>query len=104
MKHVRVLLLALLCSMYASAVLAEAVDVNSADAQTIAAATKGVGLKKAEAIVAYRKQYGPFKSVDELVNVKGIGAKTIEHNRDNLTVGKLSPKSTKAPTHKPAVH
>jgi competence protein ComEA len=37
-----------------------------------------VGIKKAEAIVAYRSEHGPFKSVDELVNVKGIGDKMLE--------------------------
>lgn len=66
------------------------VNINSADAITLASAIKGVGETKAQAIVKYRKEHGPFRSVDELMNVPGIGAKTVEHNRANLTVGKTS--------------
>lgn len=68
------------------AALADPVDLNTADAQTLATALKGVGPAKAEAIVMYREQHGPFKSVDDLESVKGIGAKTVETNRDALTV------------------
>ena len=60
------------------------VNVNTADAETISAELKGVGLAKAQAIVAYRKQNGPFKSRAELTAVKGIGARTVEINRDNI--------------------
>jgi competence protein ComEA len=63
------------------------VDINIADAATLAEAIKGVGPAKAQAIVAYREKHGPFKSVDDLTLVSGIGTKTIENNRDNLTVG-----------------
>lgn len=62
------------------------VDINTADAQTLAAAIKGVGPDKAAAIVAYRDVHGPFKSVDELSKVKGIGQKTVDRNRDAITV------------------
>ncbi len=62
------------------------VDINTADAATLAEAIKGVGKAKAEAIVAYREKHGPFKSVDDLSLVQGIGPKTVEKNRDNLTV------------------
>nr|WP_300126020.1 ComEA family DNA-binding protein [Immundisolibacter sp.] len=64
---------------------AQAVDINCADAATLAAGLQGVGEAKAQAIVAYREQQGPFKSADELANVKGIGAKTVEANRANIT-------------------
>lgn len=60
------------------------VDVNSADAETISAELQGVGLSKATAIVEYRKANGPFKSIDDLIEVKGIGERTIEMNRDNI--------------------
>ena len=63
------------------------VNVNTADAPAIASAMQGVGLKKAEAIVAYRKEHGAFKSLDQLASVKGIGLKTVEKNREMLTVG-----------------
>lgn len=63
------------------------VNINTADAAAIAAAMKGIGLAKAEAIVAYRQTHGSFKSLDQLAEVKGIGLKTIDKNRDTLTVG-----------------
>ena len=64
------------------------VDINSADAKTLAQALDGVGLVKAEAIVAYRNAHGPFESVDDLAKVKGIGPRIIEENREALVVGK----------------
>ena len=47
---------------------------------------KGVGHKKAQAIIAYRQQIGEFKSVSELVNVKGIGEKILAENKDRLKI------------------
>jgi competence protein ComEA len=63
---------------------AEPVNVNTADPMSIAEALKGVGASKAEAIVAYREQHGTFRSVDELLDVKGIGEKTIADNREDI--------------------
>ena len=60
---------------------AQPVNVNSASAEEIAESLKGIGLSKAEAIVSYRKDNGQFKHVDELVNVKGIGIRTVDINR-----------------------
>jgi competence protein ComEA len=60
------------------------VNVNSASAEEIAEALKGVGLSKAEAIVTYREENGQFKHVDELVNVKGIGIRTVDINREYI--------------------
>ncbi|HEY0181004.1 MAG TPA: helix-hairpin-helix domain-containing protein [Dokdonella sp.] len=79
-----VLLLTLAFALPALAV--AQVDLNSADAKTLAEAMTGVGLVKAEAIVAYRAEHGPFRSVDELINVKGIGNKTLEANRGAVIV------------------
>jgi competence protein ComEA len=62
------------------------VNVNSASAESISEELKGVGLKKAQAIVEYRKTHGPFKSVDDLALVKGIGSRTVEINRQNILV------------------
>jgi len=63
------------------------VNINTADAGTLAASIQGVGEKRAQAIVEYRNEYGLFTSVDGLTRVKGIGASIIDKNRDNLTVG-----------------
>lgn len=72
---------------FSGAALAEPVDINTADAKTLAARLQGVGPKAAKAIVAYRTKHGPFKRAEDLDNVKGIGKKTIEKNRANITVG-----------------
>jgi len=77
------------------AALAGPVNVNTADAATISAELQGVGLSKANAIVNYRKTHGPFKSVDDLTLVKGIGERTVEINRANIllkSTGKMAKK------------
>ncbi len=84
-------IIALLFVFFAAPSWAAPVNINTADAATLASGINGVGEKKAEAIIKYRKEHGPFKSVDELANVPGIGEKTIENNRNNLTVGKGTP-------------
>ncbi len=61
-------------------------DINSADAATIASALDGIGLSKAQDIVAYREMFGAFHSVDELAEVKGIGAVTVEKNRQRIII------------------
>ncbi|MFW5910051.1 MAG: ComEA family DNA-binding protein [Thiohalospira sp.] len=66
---------------------AAAVDLNSADAETMAEELTGVGQVRAEAIVEYREEHGPFESVGELTEVRGIGSATLEKNRDSLAVG-----------------
>ena len=53
----------------------------------VSTALNGVGEAKAEAIVAYREEHGPFKSADQLAEVKGIGLKTVEKNRDLIDLG-----------------
>ena len=63
------------------------IDINTANAEVLAETIDGVGLKRAQAIVQYRDQHGAFSSVDQLSEVRGIGAKTVERNRDRLTVG-----------------
>lgn len=57
------------------------VNINSADAETLADGLKGVGLSRAKEIVLYRETFGPFASVDELMEVKGVGPSTLEKNR-----------------------
>ena len=63
------------------------VNINNATAKDFAS-LKGIGAKKAEAIVKYRDSVKCFKNIDELINVKGIGDKTISKNRNDLKLGK----------------
>ena len=63
------------------------VNMNSASEKDFAS-LKGVGVKKASDIVSYRTKVKCFKSIDQLTKVKGIGKKTVEKNRKNLTLGK----------------
>lgn len=60
------------------------VNVNTADAKTIAKELHGVGAAKAEMIVAYREANGPFTNADQLRQIKGIGKKTVERNREYI--------------------
>jgi competence protein ComEA len=71
-----------LCAAIASPVLAgQPVNINKADAKTIASSLDNIGESKAKAIVDYRTKNGPFTSVQQLGNVKGIGDKTLEKNK-----------------------
>lgn len=62
------------------------VDINTADAETLALALDGVGMAKARDIIAYREQNGEFKSADDLQKVRGIGKATLERNRSRILV------------------
>jgi competence protein ComEA len=71
-------------TLLAPIAIAGPVDVNTADAKTLARELEGIGKAKAEAIIAYREKNGPFKSASDLEKVKGLGKKLIEQNRTNL--------------------
>ena len=60
------------------------VNINTADADTLSSELSGVGQSKAEAIVAYREQHGPYEQIEDLANVKGIGMSTIEKNKSKI--------------------
>lgn len=62
------------------------INLNEADSATLQKELSGVGEAKAKAIVAYRETNGPFASVDELLEVKGIGKAILDRNRDKLEV------------------
>jgi len=62
----------------------DSVNVNAADAETLAAVLDGVGLARAEAIVEYRQENGRFNDVYDLSNVKGIGDRTVELNEGRI--------------------
>src|SRR5262249_18807640 len=61
-------------------------DINTADAATLAAMLDGIGESRAKAIVDYRAANGPFKSADDLVAVKGIGQSVVDRNRAKIKV------------------
>jgi len=83
-----VLLSLALAALFAgSAAASDKVDVNTADAATIDRVLVNIGPSKAEAIVAHRTANGPYKSLEQLAQVKGIGLKTVEKNRDRIDLG-----------------
>ncbi|MCE1118351.1 ComEA family DNA-binding protein [Pseudomonas sp. NMI795_08] len=61
-------------------------NLNTADVDTLQKGLNGIGKAKAEAIVAYREANGAFGTVDELLEIKGIGKALLERNRNKLTV------------------
>ncbi|UPG87293.1 helix-hairpin-helix domain-containing protein [Luteibacter aegosomatis] len=74
------------------------VNVNTADASTLAQSLDGVGLAKAKAIVAWRDANGAFESADQLTDVKGIGPSLIDRNRDAILLADGKPAKKKAKT------
>ncbi|MDE1189358.1 MAG: helix-hairpin-helix domain-containing protein [Pantoea sp.] len=60
------------------------ISINEATAEELAAAMNGIGLKKAQSIVSYREQYGPFTAIDQLKEVPGIGSALVERNSVRL--------------------
>lgn len=78
------LLIALFATFCAASVIAAPVNINTADAKTISESLSGIGQKKAEAIVKYRTEVGPFKTVEELANVSGIGEKTVQKIKNDI--------------------
>ena len=65
------------------------ININTADEAALRT-LQGVGEVLAQRIVDYRTEHGPFQSVDELTNVKGIGSGILETNRERLTTGGTS--------------
>jgi competence protein ComEA len=80
-------LAALLLAGVLGPVWAGPVNINAADAATLAQELKGVGSVKAQALVDYRQKHGPFRTLDDLGLVKGFGHKLIERNRSDLRLG-----------------
>ena len=64
----------------------ERINLNTADAEMLQRELVGVGEAKAKAIVAYREANGEFASIDELLEVKGIGKAILEKNRDKVGI------------------
>ncbi|MCK5830638.1 MAG: helix-hairpin-helix domain-containing protein [Methylococcales bacterium] len=88
-------------ALFSFNVLATPVNINKADAKTLSESLKGIGIKRAEAIVKYRSKNGPFKSLDDLRNVKGIGDQIIKNiASDTGLSGSKSRKTSAAKTTK----
>ena len=80
----------LLTLLFSSFALAGTVNVNTADAELLAETLDGIGSSKAHAIVEYREQNGDFKSLSDLLQVKGIGEMTLERNKDKISFKAVS--------------
>lgn len=85
MDILRKLIFVLLVSLPGMLPAAQVININTADKTTLMN-IDGVGEKRAEAIIAYREQHGPFTSVDQLLEVQGVGESILKNNRENLTV------------------
>jgi len=89
------LLLVLLAFFAFSGMALAAVNLNTASKAELEA-VKGIGPKKAEAIIDYRKKNGSFRTVDELKNVKGFGDKSVANMRSELAVNGAAPAKANA--------
>lgn len=87
----RLATIALLCATAMGIAAAGPVNVNSADAETIADELDGVGLARARAIVEWRRKNGEFTSLEDLGRVKGIGTRILEMNRANIRFADTKP-------------
>ena len=85
MDAIRTILFIFLLFGSVSGFSADTIDINSADKQALMA-VRGVGERRAEAIINYRDKYGPFSSIEQLMEVEGIGQATLDANRDILIV------------------
>lgn len=77
------------------------VNINTATSEELQQ-VPGIGPATAQKILQMRKSYGPFKSVDDLLAIRGLGEKRLDKMRKYLTVGKASAPRTEAPSIKPA--
>jgi competence protein ComEA len=82
---IRTFLLPLLAAPLAA--LAGPIDINAADAATLARELNGVGDSRAQAIIEYREKNGRFATPEDLLKVSGIGQQVLNLNRDNIRVG-----------------
>jgi competence protein ComEA len=85
MNFFKALLMSVLFAFATVAAAADPVNINTASVEQLTE-LNGIGEAKAKAIVAYRDEHGAFKSIDQLANVKGIGLKTVEENREMITL------------------
>lgn len=84
MIHKYILILTLLLIPFVSMALTK-IDVNNASQRELTAYLKGVGKKKAQSIIDYRRKHGKFKTIQDLIKVKGISKKIVEKNKDRIS-------------------
>lgn len=70
--------------LVSTAAFAGPVNINTADAATLAAELSGVGPSRAAAIVKYREEHGAFQSIEDLLKVSGIGRAILDNNAGNI--------------------
>ena len=87
-RNSRALVQALVAALLPAGALAGPVNVNTADAATLARELDGIGPAKAQAIVDYRGKNGPFRAAEDLLKVQGIGERVLEQNRANIRLDK----------------
>jgi competence protein ComEA len=85
-EHPRTIVQALLASLLPMGAWAGPVNVNTADASTLARELDGIGPVKAQAIVEYRQKNGPFRAAEDLLKVQGIGQRVLDQNRANIRI------------------
>lgn len=90
------LAVAMLLAMPGCLFAATPVNINQANAATLAKSLDGIGQTRAEAIVAWREAHGPFKSANQLSRIKGIGKATLERNRSAILLTDAPAKSREA--------
>lgn len=71
------------------------VDINTADAATIAQELNGIGASRAKAIVEYREKNGRFATPEDVLKVSGIGPQVLKLNRDNIRTGQPAKPASK---------
>ena len=104
-KSTRMLVQSLIVSlMPVAAAWAGPVNLNSADAATLAKELDGIGPAKAAAIVEYRQKNGPFRTPEDLLKVEGIGQKVLDQNKSNIRLDRAgaAPAAPAKPASKPA--
>src|SRR5688572_8467182 len=101
LKHISTTLAAMML-LAPLLVRAEPVNINTADATTLAKALNGIGPAKAKAIVSYREKNGPFKTADQLAMVEGISQKLVDQNRADIRLGADKGADKPAPAAKAA--
>lgn len=86
LRNLGMVLLSIALLLPAGATIAATVNINTADADALAKHIIGVGPRRADAIINYRKSHGPFKNAQELTKVKGIGQKLVTKNLAKIVV------------------